>query len=275
MPQPPRRPFRPGQKPKAPKHASPDQGWDPVAAWYDKLVGESGSDYHQHVILPAALRMLDPQKDESIIDVCCGQGVLAKPLLASGIARYVGVDASQRLIQSATQRHAGEPRASFVVADACRPGNWMDASHDAAACLMALHDVPDALALLQGIRKALKPGGRALFIFMHPCFRIPQSTHWGWDNDQKIQFRRIDRYSSDQNITITTHPGKSGDSQTTFYHRPLAHLLTAIGKAGLAVTACDELHSHRRSQGHGPFSKAEHRAAEEFPLFLALMARAV
>ena len=279
MPQPPRRPFRHNQdhKPKtnAPKRPQADQGWDPVAAWYDKLVGESGSDYHQHVILPAAMRMLDPQKEESIIDVCCGQGVLAKLLLESGVARYVGVDASQRLIQSAKQRHAGEPRATFVVADACQPGEWSDQSHDAAACLMAVHDVPDALALLQGIRKALKPGGRALFIFMHPCFRIPQSTHWGWDNDQKVQFRRVDRYSSDQDITITTHPGKASESQTTFYHRPLAHLLTAMGKAGLGVTACEELHSHRRSQGNGPFSKAEHRAAEEFPLFLALMARAI
>jgi len=279
MPQPPRRPFRTnqGHKPKTNtlKHAQADQGWDPVAAWYDKLVGESGSDYHQHVILPAAMRMLQPQKGESIIDVCCGQGVLAKHLLESGVARYIGVDASQRLVQSAKQRYANDPRATFVVADACKPGAWMDQSHDAATCLMALHDVPDALGMLQGIRQSLKPGGRALFIFMHPCFRIPQSAHWGWDNDQKVQFRRVDRYSSDQDITITTHPGKASESQTTFYHRPLTHVLSAMGKAGLAVTACDELHSHRRSQGNGPFSKAEHRAAEEFPLFLALMARAI
>jgi hypothetical protein len=45
-----------------------------------------------------------------------------------------------------------------------------------------------------------------------------------------------------------------------------------MGAGGLAVTACEELHSHRRSQGSGPFSKAEHKAAEEFPLFIALKA---
>ena len=44
-----------------------------------------------------------------------------------------------------------------------------------------------------------------------------------------------------------------------------------MGKAGLGVTNCTELFSHRRSQV-GPFSKAEHRAAEEFPLFLGLAA---
>jgi len=45
-----------------------------------------------------------------------------------------------------------------------------------------------------------------------------------------------------------------------------------MGRAGLAVTACEELYSHRRSQATGPFSKAEHAAAQEFPLFIALKA---
>jgi hypothetical protein len=40
-------------------------------------------------------------------------------------------------------------------------------------------------------------------------------------------------------------------------------------QAGLAITDCEELFSHRRSQV-GPRSKAEHFAAEEFPMFLLL-----
>ena len=74
MPPPPRRPFQhsKGRKPGPPsgnKPESKDRGWDAVASWYDKLVGESGSNYHQNVILPAALRMLDPQPGESVIDI--------------------------------------------------------------------------------------------------------------------------------------------------------------------------------------------------------------
>lgn len=278
MPPPPRRPSRHprGRKPGPPPAKTPppatSRGWDPVAAWYDKLVGESGSDYHQNVILPAALRMLDTQAGESIIDVCCGQGVLARPLLENRLGRYTGVDASPRLIEAAKARHGDDPRVSWLVADVCQPGPWADGSHDAAACLMAVHDVSDATAMFANIRRALKPGGRALFIFMHPCFRIPKHTHWGWDNDQKIQFRRIDRYASPLQIPITTHPGKDSGEHTAFHHRPLSDILTAIGKGGLAVTACEELYSHRRSQGTGPFSKAEHRAAAEFPLFIALKA---
>lgn len=280
MPQPPRRPHQhpKGRKP-APVHpharTQPEagRGWDAVAAWYDKLVGESGSDYHQNVILPAALRMLDAKRGESIIDVCCGQGVLAKPLLAAGIGRFTGVDASPRLITAAKSRHGTDPRVSFSIADACQPGTWADGSHDAATCLMAVHDVADAGALFSNIARALKPGGRAVLVFMHPCFRIPRKTHWGWDGDQKIQFRRIDSYSTALEIPITTHPGRESGEQTVFHHRPLSDLLSSLGAAGLGVTACEELHSHRRSQAAGPFSKAEHKAAEEFPLFMALNAR--
>jgi ubiquinone/menaquinone biosynthesis C-methylase UbiE len=279
MPPPPRKPFqnRPGRKPAQgvgkPAAAGRDQGWDPVAAWYDKLVGETGSDYHRQVILPATLRILDPQPGEAVIDICCGQGVLVRPLLEKGIGRFSGVDASPRLIEAARSRHGGEPRVSLRTADACAPSAaWADGSYDAATCLMAVHDVPDPVALFGNMARALKPGGRAVLVFMHPCFRIPRQTHWGWDNDQKIQFRRIDRYGSALEIPITTHPGKGSGEETTFHHRPLATLLTAIGAGGLAVTACEELYSHRRSQGGGAFSKAEHRAAEEFPMFIALKA---
>ncbi len=269
MPPPQRRPFQPKDVTKS---APVDRGWDPVAAWYDKLVGETGSDYHRHVILPAALKMLAPKAGESVLDVCCGQGVLVNPLVETNIGKFTGVDASPRLIDAANSRHGSNPRVSFVVADVCQPGAWADGSHDAATCLMAVHDVADIAAMFSNVHRALKPGGRAVFVLMHPCFRIPRKTHWGWDGDQKIQYRRIDSYGSSLEIPITTHPGKKSGEQTVFHHRSLADLISAIGISGLAVTACEELYSHRRSQGHGPFSKAEHRAAEEFPLFIALKA---
>lgn len=283
MPQPHRRPFQhpkgrqsgpPPQGKSAPpgtpaKSNPADRGWDPVAAWYDKLVGETGSDYHQNVILPATLRLLDAKAGQSIIDVCCGQGVLVRHLLDKQITRFTGVDASPRLIEAAKSRHGSDPRVSFLVADACKPGPWANGKNDAATCIMAVHDVPDAAALFTNVAHSIKPGGHAVFVFMHPCFRIPKKTHWGWDGDQKIQYRRIDSYTSNNAIPITTHPGKASGEQTSFYHRPLAEIISSLGQTGLGITACEELHSHRRSQSNGPFSKAEHKAAEEFPLFIA------
>jgi len=173
------------------------------------------------------------------------------------------------LIESARLRHGKRPGVSFQVSDACKPAPWADGSYDLAACVMAVHDVPEIGCLFTNLSRSLKPGGRAVIVFMHPCFRVPRQSHWGWDPDHKIQYRRIDRYSSPIGIPIATHPGRDSGESTTFHHRPLAAYFQAIGKAGLGVTGCEELHSHRRSQ-QGPRSRAEHRAAEEFPLFIAL-----
>lgn len=248
-----------------------DRGWDGVAGWYDKLVGADGSDYHQNVILPGVMALLDIQKGDDVIDVCCGQGVLVKHLLSAGAGKIHGVDASEKLISAARQRYSNEPRVSFEIADACGKAPWADGSYNKAACVMAVHDVPDAEALMKNVSAALKSGGSFTIVMMHPCFRIPKKSHWGWDGDQKIQFRRLDKYGSALEIAIQTRPGLNTDEGTVFYHRPLADLLTEIGAAGMGVTKCTELFSHRRSQS-GPFSKAEHKAAEEFPLFLGLRA---
>lgn len=251
---------------------SAENGWDGVAGWYDKLVGADGSDYHQHVILPAVMELLAIKKGDAVADVCCGQGVLVKHLLAAGAEKILGVDASEKLIAAARQRFGSEKNVSFQVADACAPGEWTEGTYDKAACVMAVHDVPDAAGLMRNISSALKTGGSVAIVMMHPCFRIPKASHWGWDADQKIQFRRLDGYGAPREISIETRPGLKTGEGTVFYHRPLAELISKMGSAGLGVIHCVELFSHRRSQVGGPFSRAEHRAAEEFPLFLGIRA---
>ncbi len=248
-----------------------DKGWDVVANWYDKLVGEQGSDYHRNVIIPATLDLLALKSGESVLDLCCGQGVMVRPLLAAGATRVTGVDASPKLITAARQRLSGEKSVVFHTADATRPGTWADGSHDAAVCVLAVHDVADMDGLFRQLAAGLRPGGRAVLVVMHPCFRIPRQSHWGWDEERKIQFRRLDCYQSPIAIPITTHPGRGTGEQTVFHHRPLDAYLQSLGKSGLAVNGAVELATHRRSQP-GPRSRGEHRAAREFPVFLALRA---
>jgi 2-polyprenyl-3-methyl-5-hydroxy-6-metoxy-1,4-benzoquinol methylase len=247
--------------------ASQDKGWDQVAQWYEQMVGDAGSDYHKNVIVPAVMKRLGIMHGEKVIDVCCGQGFLGKLLLQAGAARVHGVDASPQLIAAAQQRGSSEKALSYEVADACGKGAWADGSYDVAICLMAVHDVPDLTGLFQNIASSIKERGKSLLVFMHPCFRMPQHSHWGWDAEKSIQYRRMDRYGSEKAITITTHPGRKTSEQTIFYHRPLPSYVRSISQAGLAITGCEELFTHRRSQA-GPRSKAEHLAAEEFPLFL-------
>ncbi len=273
-------PHAPRKMPQAPQGAqqpatpAPATSWEHVAAWYDKLVGDAGSDYHRNVILPAAIELLAPLGGGRIMDLCCGQGVLCRLLARQGAAAVVGVDASQSLIDSARQRTSAAG-VQYVVADAAALGALADGSFDAVACIMAIHDLADLPAVMAGMAAALKPGGRAVLVLMHPCFRIPRQSSWGFDDKLKIQYRRLDRYASPMAIPISTHPGEESQGKpaehTMFFHRPLEAYINALGGAGLAVVACRELVSHRASEP-GPRSRAENRARDEFPMFLALKA---
>lgn len=269
------RPRQPARGPHPHKGGGPPpaaaSGWDQVAGWYDKLVGDEGSDYHRHVILPAALRLLDPQPGERFLDLCCGQGVLSRRLAESGAGFVLGVDASPKLIAAAKARGPADPRVRYVVRDARRLDHLADASYDAAACVMAVQDTDGLAELFASLARALRVGGRAVVVMMHPCFRVPRQSEWGWDEGKKTQYRRIDRYATPLTVPIATHPGRDPGQQTVFYHRPLADYLNALGQAGLAVVAAEELLTHRKSEPGGR-SRAENRAATEIPVFLALKA---
>src|SRR3954465_4280022 len=89
--------------PLSPKTMPTD--WGSVADWYDQLVGESGSEYHRHVVLPGVLRLLAAAPGDRVADVACGQGVLCRLLYERGV-RATGVDASRELIAAARERNA-------------------------------------------------------------------------------------------------------------------------------------------------------------------------
>lgn len=257
-------------RPQVARPVQAPTNWDNVAGWYDKLVGDDGSDYHRNVLLPAALRLLQPRPQDKMLDLCCGQGVFCRLLAEQGVAKVVGVDASTILLDAAKARGAAA-NVEYVLGDARNLGPIADGSFDGAACLMAVQDLDNVAALFKSMAAALKPGGRAVIIMMHPCFRIPRQTSWGWDEKLKIQYRRIDRYASDLQIPIATHPGSDPTQHTHFFHRPLAAYISAFGQADLGVVGCEELVSHRQSEPGGR-SRAENRSRSEFPIFLALKA---
>ena len=65
--------------------------WGEVADWYDQLVGESGSEYHRHVVIPGVLRLLALAAGDKAADIACGQGVLCRILHERGV-EMTGVD---------------------------------------------------------------------------------------------------------------------------------------------------------------------------------------
>jgi SAM-dependent methyltransferase len=100
----------------------------------------------------AALDLLDPQPNEYILDVGCGDGALTRKIRERG-ASVVGVDNSPELV-AAAQAHSLDVR----LVDAAEMS--FPAEFDAAFSNAALHWMLDKERVATAIFAALKPGGR-------------------------------------------------------------------------------------------------------------------
>ena len=257
----------------APPPPAPATHWGEAAEWYDQLVGEEGSEYHRHVVLPGAARLLGTKAGDGVLDIACGQGVFCRLLARQGV-RATGVDAAADLIRFANDRNAqvpdGTPKPTYRVGDARDLSFLPENAFGAAACLLAIQNIHPIGPVFQSVARVLRPTGRFVVVMMHPAFRNPKETHWGWDERQNVQYRRVDKYLLPRKVPIVTHPGKGKDYTWTF-HKPIEAYVKAARGAGLLIDALEEWPSHKTSTS-GPRAAAENVARSEVPMFLALRA---
>jgi len=256
------------QQPSTRRARGPQTAWrGDVARWYDSLVGEVGSGYQREVIFPQTLRLLGLRQSQRLLDLACGQGAFSREAAKVGVL-VTGLDASEDLVRSARQQSRRGVR--YVVGDAGQLQETFPAeSFDAVACILAIQNIEPLEPVFAGCGHVLRPGGRLVLVMTHPCFRIARQSAWGWDEERKLQYRRIDRYLSPLRIPIQTHPGADPRLRTWTFHRPLQTYVQGLAQAGLLVDALEEWPSNRVSQP-GARAKAENRAREEVPLFLAI-----
>ena len=258
------RPSKSKSHPRPTKASTTD--WGDVADWYDKLVGESGSEYHREVVLPGVLRLLALKQGERVLDVACGQGVLCRILRERG-AEVTGVDAAAELVRAARER--GPVDIAYHVADARELGFLPEGTFDAASCVLAIQNIHPIQGVFTGAARALRPGGRLVIVMMHPAFRGAKETSWGWDDKQNVQYRRVDRYLLPRKTPITTHPGKDPGLYTWTFHKPIEAYVKALRNAGLLIDAIEEWPSHKTSTS-GPRAAAENAARKEIPMFMTI-----
>ncbi len=250
-----------------------DTSWGPVAEWYDKHLEKSGDTYHEKVVHPNLLRMLGDIKNKQILDLACGQGVFSR-ILADHGANIIGVDLGKELIDIAEKKNE---KYAFKIHyfHSTSDDLYMikDASKDIVVCVLALQNIQKLQETVNEVSRVLKNGGKFFIVLNHPSFRNPQHTHWGYDENEKVQFRRVEEYLSESKVKIDMTPGSRDEKKfTVSFHRPLQVYVKAFSKYGFAVTRLEEWVSHKASQS-GPRKASEDKARKEIPLFLALEAR--
>lgn len=95
---------------------------------------------------------LGPRPGERILDLGCGDGVLTLDLVGAG-AHVVGIDASESMIAAARAKGIDARLAAAERLD-------FDHEFDAAFSNAMLHWTRDVDAVLAGVARALRPGGR-------------------------------------------------------------------------------------------------------------------
>lgn len=245
--------------------------WENVGKWYNKSVGEKGHYFHENIILPKILKLMNLKqvKQPSVLDLACGQGILARHLPQS--IPYTGVDAAPTLIKEA-KKYDENPNHQYVVADVTKSLSLPKHSFTHATLILALQNIGHPESVLKIASSLLNEEGQLIIVLNHPCFRIPRQSSWQVDPENKIQYRRIDRYGSPLEIPIRAHPSKAEKSPDTIsFHHSLADYSHWLYGAGFVIELLEEWYSDKVSTGAA--AKMENRSREEFPLFLTLVAR--
>jgi ubiquinone/menaquinone biosynthesis C-methylase UbiE len=248
-----------------------DTTWETSSSWYDKIVAAKGHYYHQQVIIPRILKLLSHEKKTfpHLLDLACGQGVLARHLPKG--SKYLGIDGSASLIRSAKNY---DPTSShqFLVHDLSLPLELPFKEFSHATCILALQNISSAASLLRTAFQHLKAGASFILVLNHPCFRIPRQSTWGIDEQKKLQYRRIERYMTALKIPIQVQPSKGEVSEQTWsFHQPLSYFTTELKQAGFVIDNIEEWCSDKKSTGK--MATMENRSRQEFPLFLTLIAK--
>jgi trans-aconitate methyltransferase len=161
----------------------------------------SPSGYAHHASFVPALgapliERLAPVPGERILDLGCGDGSLTERLAATG-ADVVGVDSSPDMIAAARARgiDAHVQDATTLAFEAAFDGVFSNA---------VLHWIADADAVLTGVCRALKPGGRfvaefgghtniaAISVAMRAIFQrydVPYNRHWYYPTPDEYRAR--------------------------------------------------------------------------------------
>jgi len=246
--------------------------WQEASKWYGKLTEEGGHYYHQQVVIPGVLHLLNFKSEtedvsESLLDLACGNGVLASYLPAG--VEYLGLDmASDLITQAQRQDHSKNHR--YLLADVTKALPVKE-KFTHAAIVLALQNIRSPQRVLFNVRDSLVEKGVLVIVFNHPCFRIPRQSGWGIDEKQKLQFRKVYKYMTTMEIPIITNPSLGQRSSTTLsFHRPLSLYIKMLKNAGFAVVDLEEWTSDKASVGKA--AKMENRSRAEIPLFLTIKA---
>lgn len=207
--------------------------WNAVAVDWQRQVGVDGDNNRKYNSDPVLWDLLGDIKGLCVLDAGCGTGYFANKLMSAG-ASVTAIDFSEKMIEIAK---ADFPTINFTVDSCTTLTTVSDASQDAIVSNYVLMDVPDLSAALRSFFRVLKPGGRAVLVFSHPCFPAGFSEV---TTDDNLQYTWPFNYYDQQKIVEP--PWAHFKNDFIWFHRPLSEYFRVFRETGFVVTDLREPH---------------------------------
>jgi SAM-dependent methyltransferase len=215
--------------------------WNANAEFWDGRMGE-GNSFHNSLIEPFQLKLLNLVPGQRILDVACGNGQFARKMAALG-AQVTAIHFSGRMIEIA--RSKSSSAIEYLVIDATRQEELAKllGGFDAVVSTMALMDIEAVSPLAAQLPRLLKKDGAFVFSVLHPCFNSLATTLWHERDEAEGNVR--DTYGVRVGDYLTERSGLGvamvGQPRLQYYfHRPVSALLKPFFQNGLVLDGCEE-----------------------------------
>lgn len=188
---------------------------------------EGAGEWHQ-------LQPLFPNlADKRVLDLGCGYGWHCKYAVECGATSVLGIDLSEKMIQSAKEKNSDD-KIDYQVCgldEYAYPEN----TYDCVISNLVLHYVNDLDAIYRNIYKTLKKNGVLLINIEHPIFTGSVNQDWIYDNMEKPLYWPVDNYFY-SGVRQTHFLGQNVTKQ----HHTLTQILNGLLKAEFSIETVEE-----------------------------------
>lgn len=229
--------------------------WDTNAAFWDEHMGD-GNAFQRLLVGPATERLLAVQPGARVLEIACGNGVMARRLAHMG-ARVLATDFSAAMVARARAR--GDAGIEYRVVDATDVRQLLAlgaGQFDAAVCNMAIMDMAAIQPLMSAVKQLLVPGGCFVFSTVHPCFNSGLMRRVIREEDIEGELRTT--YAIE--VRDYTHAAASrglgmiGQPVPQYYfHRTLSEIFGCAFQAGLMLDGLEEPAFDATADAQRPF----------------------
>lgn len=206
--------------------------WDRVAAERDRQLGSGQDLSFEHILVPAALELLQSADRTVVLEIGSGTGHFTRRL-ADVAQRVVGVEPSPVSVNLAESNCRDRANVCFIEASIEEAaGRLRNECVTAAVANMSLMTAPDLPAVAAALTGVLPVGAKLVATLCHPCY---WPRYWGYESEPWFEYHRELFVEAPFKISCC-----GTDMCTTHIHRPLSRYVRVFGEVGLMLDAVTE-----------------------------------